>query len=294
MEFVDKEIGKERSHILLKNFLDRCKKIEPYPTDLYEAMKSDVEPDTAINPDRKSTYKLILEQILTETSISINMPYGEGYCSYCMRTIKANDLHSTLEHVIPNKTKTSESYNQYYKVNTKLEKREMVFRDVFINRHHCNASPFPHNVAYENLVSSCDGSLPKGSQNHICCNGPRGDDYIPPLLFIPEIHEQIKYKKSGIVIWSANDEVDKRERFQVINKLNLNCDILRVVRLIWCYLAENNLTHQMDIKDKRRVIDILQSRSASYDIDMLNNFRNNNYWDILEDYQYFNDKTRFS
>ncbi len=257
-------------------------------------MRDDVEPDTTINPELKSTYKLLLEQILTETSISRDMPYGEGYCSYCMRIIRADDSHSTLEHVIPNNTKDQKSYDQYYKVNTKLEKREMVFRDVFINRHHCSASPFPHNVAYENLVSSCDGSLPKGSQNHICCNGPRDDDYIPPLLFIPEIHEQIKYKKSGIVIWAANDEVEKRERHQVISeKLRLNCDILRVVRLIWCYLAENNLTHQLDMKDKRRVIDILQSRAASYDSDMLNNFRNDNYWGLLEEYQYFNDKTRF-
>lgn len=53
MEFIDKTIGAERAHLLLKAFLDRCLVKNPYPHNLYDEMKDDVEPDTEINPDPK-------------------------------------------------------------------------------------------------------------------------------------------------------------------------------------------------------------------------------------------------
>lgn len=298
MEYVDKTKGKDRAHDLLKRFLDRCLQKTPYPTNLYDAMRDDIEPDTVLNPNQKSTYKLLLEWILDESHSDGNMPNGEGHCCYCMRKIKADETHSTLEHVIPKTTEDLAIYRNYFTVPSELEQNErvMVMKDVFFNRHHRKAPPFPHNVAYENMVASCDGSLPKGSNNHVCCNGPRDNHYIPPLMFMPNIHNEIKYKKSGMVIWKDNPDIDKRERKRVINdELNLNHSVLKIIRMIWHHLSENKMDCNLSIQEKRRVIDTLRPQCSTIDKEIIQNFlENDNYWNLLEEYRYFNDTTKFT
>lgn len=295
MEFVDKTHF-ELPHQLLKRFLDRCLLCTPYPKDLYEAMKSDVDEDTTINPTGKSTYKLLLEQILNDSHLGKNEKHGQGYCCYCMRTICSESSHSTLEHVIPNMTEDKNVFNSYYKVPTKLERdpKTMVFKNVFINRHHCEAPPFPHNVSYENLVASCDGSLPLGSTNHVCCNGPRSQQVIPPLMFISNIHSEIKYRRNGVVIWCENPDIEKRERHKVISEvLMLNCDILKMIRRIWAYLSEKGMGCQLSAEERRRVIDTLRSEMPLIEKDIIQNFDQDSYWNLLSEYTYFNDSTLF-
>lgn len=295
MEYIDKKKGKKWAHPLLLSFLNRCQKYSPYPADLYDTMKSDVDPDTNANPGRESTYKRLLTGILDES----NGGAGIGHCCYCMRTISASGTHSTLEHVIPNKTPDQKEYNRYYSVPSNLEKDEhvMVFKEVFLSRHKASAPPFPHNVAYENLVASCDGCLPKGSLQHICCNNPRGDHYIPPFMFMSNIHDEFVYKaESGLVIWKSNPHLDRRERTRVVNnELNLNCDILRMIRRIWCFLAENDLDCVLPQEERRRIIDTLRPRfPLGNDRELIQNFVQDQYWLLLEDYRYFNDKNKFS
>lgn len=299
MEFIDKTIGVQRAHLLLKAFLDRCLGKNPYPQNLYDEMKNDVEPDTKINPGQKSTYRLLLEWILEESHLNGDGFHNdEGYCCYCMRKINAGSIHSTIEHVIPKTVDNIETYQKYFQIHSKLENDEriMALKTVFFSKYHSEALPCPHNVAYENLVASCDGSLPKGSTNHICCNGPRGDHYIPPLTFIPTIKNEIKYKKSGMVIWKDNPNMDKRECCNVINKeLKLNNDILMIVRMIWCYLSEKGLDCTIAGNDRRRVIDTLRPKCQAKTKDVIQNFlENDNYWGLLEEYRYFNDITKFT
>lgn len=67
MEFVNKTTeGRRWSHPILKRFLDRCREKTPYPENLYDEMKDDIEPDHTLNPAQKSTYRLLLEGILNE------------------------------------------------------------------------------------------------------------------------------------------------------------------------------------------------------------------------------------
>lgn len=299
MEFVDKNKGRDRARTLLKRFLDRCLEMDPYPADLYEAMKSDVELDTNLNPNQKKTYNLLLEWILEESRLpGDGLNNDEGYCCYCMRKIKATETHSTLEHVIPKSITDTTEYKKYLSsVKSELEKDEriMTLKTTFIDKYHSNALPCPHNAAYENLVASCDGSLPKGSHNHRCCNGPRGDKFIPPLMFMSNIHSEIKYKKSGVVVWSDNPDVDKRNRARVINEvLCLNDDILRMIRLIWYYLSEQGLDCNLKEKERLRVIDTLRPKLPTIDRDIIQNFWQDNYWNLLDEYRYFNDVNKFS
>lgn len=301
MEYINKnkDEGKNRVHRLLRRFLDRSREKNPYPTDLYGAMKDDVDPDPGLNPDQKSTYRLLLEWILEDSRSGVAMSQGEGYCCYCMRRIKADGIHSTLEHVIPKTVDEMDDYLRYFAVPSELENDEhiMVMKTVFFRRHHRQAPPFPHNVAYENLVASCDGSLPKGSNNHVCCNNPRGNHYIPPLMFMPNIRDEIKYKKSGMVIWKDNPDIDKRERKRVINdELKLNHDVLRIIRRIWCHLSEHGMDCNLNETERRRLIDTMRSSCLlAADKEIIQNFlENDNYWELLEEYSYFNDFTKFT
>ncbi|MCR5361799.1 MAG: hypothetical protein K6E73_07285 [Bacteroidales bacterium] len=302
MEFVDKSIGAERAHTLLVNYLNRCLNKNPYPENLYDEMKDDVEPDETINPNHDSTYKLLLKWILAESHIDGDgLNDDEGYCCYCMRRIKADDIHSTLEHVIPKSIETEEDYNSYFDVDSELERDEniMTLKTKFFNIRHKQALPCPHNAAYENLVASCDGRLPIGSNNHVCCNGPRGDTKIPPIMFMRNIHNEIEYRTNGRIIWIAgNPDMNvKRERANVINNvLCLNHDILRCIRRIWYYLAERGLDCDLNEENKRRVIDTLRPQcSLNSEKDMLDNFLEQPiYWNLLDQYRYFNDVNKFT
>lgn len=298
MEFVNKTTeGRRWSHPILKRFLDRCREKTPYPENLYDEMKDDIEPDHTLNPAQKSTYRLLLEGILNESDRGNTLPQGTGLCCYCMRRIDAASNHSTLEHVIPKSVTDAKTYARYYDVPSSLERddRIMVPKQVFVTRNHYQAPPFPHNVAYENLVASCDGSLPKGSTTHLCCNGPRDDHYIPPIAFIPNIHNQIKYKKNGVVVWKENPDVDSRERKRVItDELHLNCSILRMIRLVWNYLSERQMDCTLNEQERRRVIDTLRPQCFTIDKEVLQNFHFDIYWCLLDEYRYFNDTTIFS
>lgn len=301
MEFIDKNRGKRWAHPILKSFLDRCRIHSSYPKDLYDAMKSDIDPDAGVNPDRETTYRRLLAGILSESSEGEGLPSGVGHCCYCMRTINASDSHSTLEHVIPNKIKSLAEYRTYFSVASRLESDEhvMVYRDVFLNRHKGTCPPFPHNVAYENLVASCDGLFPNVDEvggQHICCNNYRGDRAIPPFLFMENIHREFIYKsQSGNVIWKGNPNISSREEKRIVDEvLNLNCDHLRMVRMIWSFLAENRMDCHLTAGERRWVIDSLLQRCHEKDKELINNFRSENYWALLDEYRYFNDKSKFS
>lgn len=298
MEFIDKKGRRDWAHSILQSFLNRCLDCNPYPADLYEALKSDTEPDTTINPNQETTYKRLLIGILDDSCKGEGYPSGIGRCCYCMRTIRASETHSTLEHIIPNKTSKIEDYEKYFSVSSNLERdqRVMVYRELFLSRHKKTAPPFPHNVAYENLVASCDGSLPKGSTQHLCCNNPRGDQFVPPFLFMNDIHQEFIYNSQrGTVTWKKNSQIDKRVRAQVINDiLNLNCGILRMIRMIWSFLAENGQDCEISPSKKKWVIDTLYQRCDETDKEEILNFNYDNYWSLLEEYRYFNDKNKFS
>lgn len=296
MEFIDKDKGKQRAHQLLKGFLDRCLNMTPYPADIYEAMKNDVDPDTAINPQQEYTYKLLLRWILEESHIEGDgLNSDEGYCCYCMRKIKAHDSHSTLEHVIPKTITDEASYNRYFVVPSELEKDEriMSLKTVFADKYHKVALPCPHNAAYENLVASCDGSLPKGSKDHVCCNGPRGTKEIPPIMFMKNINDEIKYKTSGVVVWKENKSIDKRERARIINDvLCLNNGILKMIRKIWFFLCAEGM--DCSTVERRLVIDTLRPQCIGEEKAIIQNFYQDNYWELLQEYTYFNDVSKFS
>jgi 5-methylcytosine-specific restriction endonuclease McrA len=101
------------------------------------------------------------------------------YCCYCMKHILGKD--TTLEHIIPNKSNESTVMDEYIAYgeiakNVFFWKKESDSRSL-------QPPPFPHILAYENLVASCNGDIPDGGL-HQSCNNIRKQKKIIPVFYI--------------------------------------------------------------------------------------------------------------
>jgi len=106
-------------------------------------------------------------------------------CGYCLKNI-ANDSGTTIEHIIPQSVDQVgfERYNHPF-----FER--VVHKDDFNLYVHAIPPPagYPHDIAYENLIASCD------SRTH--CNHKRGNRFIQPLLYDPAIGHLVEYDRRG-------------------------------------------------------------------------------------------------
>lgn len=267
MEYIDKNKSREWAHELIKEFLKRrLEEDGEYPEDLYAAFSGDPE------------FKIFRERLLEDNN---------HRCCYCMRDIKG----TTVEHMIPQSVKSQATFSKYFEHSSKLDLINMILTQDFLDNPK-EVPPFPHAIAYENLIPSCFGYLPSGTSK--CCNNFRGDETIQPLVFRPNIHEEIKYYANGNIIW-GNDPEDEKP---TIAKLGLNCFELKAIRRIWYYLS----SHDLDCEDTNKnlaIDDLLIELGAPKDAEdrnmqqMLLNFKKVDYWELLKKYTYFANKDIF-
>ena len=226
MEYIDKQnkANKGNAHAILDDFLERYQEGgEPFPKDLYDALKSDRK-NNCVN-----TFRNYSERILEENAFR---------CCYCMRTIRRNVNSQrypvTLEHVILNCIDTKEQYDEYFKYSSDLDSQNIVLTDDFLKNKKPTWPPYPHRIAYENLIPSCYGQFPSsGEKSSQTCNLKRGNDFVPPFVFRKKIHNEIKYyKRYGTIAWTADNGDEP-----CVNKLGLNYIALRLIRLAWYYLS---------------------------------------------------------
>lgn len=268
MEYIDKNKSREWAHKLIKEFLERrLEEDGEYPEDLYAAFKGD--------PKCKDAF---VERLLEDNN---------HRCCYCMRSIKG----TTLEHMIPQSVKTKEAFSKYYHDESNLDISNMTLAQDFLNNPH-EVPPYPHTIAYENLFPSCFGNLPSGASK--CCNIYRKDEFVQPLVFRPNIHEEVKYYANGNIIWTKDPE----ETIPTLTKLGLDCLELKAIRRIWYYLSN----HDLNCEDTNKTIAIddllieLGDPMTSEDCNMqqmLLNFKNSEYWGLLGKYKYFANKEIF-
>ena len=250
MEYIDKNKSRNQAHELIKSFL---KEQEECSKDLYGTFQGD--------------FRQNLKEILLNDS--------DSRCCYCMRGLEA----PTLEHVIPRSVDNQEKFSKYFEIESKLDKENIILESEFFNNRG-SVPPFPHTVAYENLIPSCSGHL--ASRSSKSCNNYRGDRFIQPLIFRENIHNEIKYKIDGSIVWSE----DRADVFPTVNILGLNCLELKAIRRIWYYLSTHNLS--CDESNKDRVINDIITITEPQEHGMLLNFKNKEYWNLLSQYTYFN------
>ena len=268
MKFIDKNKGKAQADQRIEMFLRSFK--GNYPDDLYGALRT----DTICKND-------LVFQLLQE---------NEGRCCYCMRDIKG----TTLEYVVPRSINDKSEYERYLVLDSELQNAAMVLEEDFLQAPTI-IPPYPHTIAYENLVPSCFGNF--GSETAKCCNNKRGDLFIHPLIFRKTIEDEIEYKTNGSVVWKNEpyDPNDPQALVSTITILGLDCLELKAIRMIWCHLATNGLSYAN--VDRKEVIYTLISNLSRYEdkglLEMLCNFESDEYWSLIAKYSYFNDANKF-
>lgn len=270
MEYIDKTVLEEFGEAIIDAFLHRLKAIGAnYPKDLYKTFKSDKDKQKQFTKDK------LIEVLLLEQN---------EYCCYCMRRLLLED-NVTLEHLILNVLKDNAEFKSYLKRKTVLNDKVCIASD-FISNEETQTPPYPHTVAYQNLIASCNGEIIPGSKTVYCCNLKRKSEFIEPIVLYESIKDEIVYHSNGRATW-RNESAD----IPTLNKLGLNDSILRMIRRIWATIKRKKIEFN-HIKRAHFLYEVLTEFSDkefkdSDDFDMLFNFQKDIYWNLLDRYRYF-------
>jgi hypothetical protein len=193
----------------------------------------------------------------------------------------------TFEHIIPQTA--DESVRGSYESAPNLSAAEVILTSEFSHKSDPVCPPYPHTVAYNNLVASCDGSFPDGT-SALCCNHRRRDSFAYPVYYHADAGSRIKYLPDGSAIAVSQDSPQEI----MIDHAGLNCRILRDIRYLWHQLrtlAEDDLNKCSANADYRRYtlhrplfvsMDKLDAKLA-----LIDKFTKDNYWAKLMSYKFF-------
>jgi hypothetical protein len=206
------------------------------------------------------------------------------FCCYCMRSL--TDKNITLEHIISNNIRTKPNYQAdvaKYLLFAVLRNNVSLWDDQNFMQIQITP-PFPHFIAYQNLVASCNGELIDKNghklERHQCCNNRRESDFIIPFFFIPNISQIITYSKDGDIIC---DE----EFVETFRCLNLADGTLKLLRNAWYFLGRNVSETEIEASknDLEKRFEILDE--AEMDQKIKNTLLSDIYWNLFCEYKWF-------
>lgn len=279
MEAIIKTKHKE-AHALIDGFLQRhlIKHNGVYEGDLYKYFCADFAD----------------EQIKTrQVLVNILLKEQGGRCCYCMRRIEVLPAEDkSIEHIIVNHHIDANDYNQYLGHNSQLDSSYIIPSTDFIAKQ-TPPPPYPHSIAYENMLISCAGRCHLGLRTPFTCNNHRGHKFIKPLPLMVNIRDEVKYKKNGFVYWSKETDTTN----PTIEVLGLNYDVLKLIRRLWYKLSSMGLNAvNCNIQELAYNVlgDMLDEGENEASIQLLFLFTNNKwYWELLLQFDYFNDSSKF-
>lgn len=219
------------------------------------------------------------------------------YCCYCMRDLSyVNPRARTIEHIIPDNADI-ENFNEYMNLKLpELARNWLVHKNSVKGRVNAKVPPYPHDVAFDNFVLSCDGCFPQDDGEHLCCNNRRGSQFVYPLYFIADIENKLIFSPDGKVKPVKMDATQAIIFFQAISALQLNVKILRYIRRLWHLLSPVGLKQLEDCRrNKDQRTNILRNalfKSADpeqldEDNEILRRFMKDSYWDLFLSYHWF-------
>ena len=233
---------------------------------------------------------------------AINKATLKGYClqeqnyvcCYCSREI-SNSPNTELEHIIPRARNIDNiELLRYFSYSDILSQNIILQSEFSANAINQETPPFPHHIAYHNLVASCNGKIKVSSEDLTCCNRNRGNKFVPPFNLMPN---SISYLNDG-TIYYVDDEIDNR----YINPLNLNKTLLKNIRRIWLLFSNSDLTldeiFQVSTLDQIKEIFTLHIDASPLktkaDNAIIDSFKNEAQWITLMNYKYFLDYFRYN
>ena len=219
----------------------------------------------------------------------------QGYvCCYCMRKISVKNK-TTLEHILPRKTKENDHNKICHYLNTaRFMKRYVKWTDEPLY-HKVKTPPYPHFCAYENLVASCDGSVwdmdnpnALASTVHNTCNNIRSDKEIVPMFYDPLVERRLIYERDGELTY------DEAKYEATIGAIKLEHDTLKLMRKVWAQISKTHYSAD-DVKNailnenlRLNILDELTINAANSDF-----LKRKHIWAMLYEYHWFYDYFKY-
>ncbi len=202
MQYIDKSIRQQEGNQIIDELLEECWNDDDnrYLDADYSTLSKD--------PFRTNFKRVLLEE-------------QQEVCCYCMKQLH-NNPSTTLEHIIPHHA-SQEGFNTYIHPNFQnnvihLSNFDRGLKDI-------PPYKYPHDIAYYNLIASCD------SNTH--CNHKRGNESINPLIYDSTISTKIEYDHQG------RAHSDKDEYLDDLATLGISVDTnLIMYRWIWAKLSQ--------------------------------------------------------
>lgn len=247
MKWINKETHKSEADKVVREYLDNCCL---RPDGRYANVRYDSKRDGGTGPcfcqADGGLYRRRLTNILLDNQ--------NGCCCYCMRKIKTaqreeySDEVVTREHIIPRgfTRNNKHTVTSYYQQSPELASDKVILTDEFEDVTHdqrADLPPYPHKVAYNNLVASCNGTFPyirndRQNKPKICCNECRVEHDAFPVYFMQDIETYIDYRPNGEVQAKTHIPQDIQNKINdVITNARLDCDPLKEIRRLWYILS---------------------------------------------------------
>ncbi len=197
MKYIDKSINQTAANAIVDELLDDSWDGTIYIGANYDGLK-------------KPIYKERFTNLLLDEQHNL--------CCYCMQEIEP--AVTTLEHIIPQEVKKAD-FARYLVV---AELKNYVNHKADFNTSVRVIPPikYPHDIAYFNLIASCN-------RNHTC-NHFRGNKFIFPLFYDKNIQDEVEYDEDGIAY--------SGKYFDELDKIGISTsDELKMYRKIWKELS---------------------------------------------------------
>lgn len=272
MRYIDKRANEEEGNLITDGYLENeCKTADQLTGEVrYQNI------DYAGSFSTGGYKKQMLE---------LGMVSQQRYCCYCLRKI-GKSKSATLEHIIPQKSASTQGYDRF----TELYNRQVMLTSEFTYAENQTRPPYPHTVAWNNLVVSCDGRFPIDNQvSSHCCNNARSSEYAPPVYYLPDLESRLVYMQDGTLqplVGNRQDEIRA-----TIGSAKLNCQALKEIRRLW-YLLRNCPYKEIvsclyDRNLRMKTLYSVLPMKDSTEVNMVFKYLKDEYWRTFMEYHLF-------
>lgn len=221
-----------------------------------------------------------------------------NFCCYCMRDMSMNNGVTTLEHIVPQNPMPNDVVKYRALKISALQTGTLLLVKEFIKHKTQNMPPYPHNVAYDNFLISCNGKFPEKAGSSLCCNNKRGNDYAIPLPLYQDVDQMVKYSEDGDIMPNHKHSLASDIAI-ALGAYRVKCDNLKTIRRMW-YLFRNtdyqtliNCINDSELRYKT-LMNVLfkDSKYICLDAIIVGKYIKPDYWKTFISYHWFQNEYR--
>ena len=220
-------------------------------------------------------------------------------CCYCMRNL--DNCARNIEHVIPRNIvgdNYKEEFLKYTKASDFLRDNVMLSLDFSkirfgSSKEIAEEKRMPHRIALQNLLVSCNGKF-GNPKSGCCCNNARSNDFLQPLMLMPNGNKNIFYDGISGVVAIYPNEPSWAKMLEMLND-----DTYKEIRVlwykIWNFNQRLNLKTVKDFQLKDRIMFFKEIFNQNNFEEVPNEYHkytglpdgNSTYWNLLMDFDWF-------